>query len=160
MAIPDEDLPPRWLRDYGSIEADIRRMEEFAAKLRAEVIDNYGPHLEYVAQDMTVPVPQPNAGFVELVGFLTAHQDAQVKTTDAIFFHRDETGGFANAASKISQNYSATDAFAHARVSDVQRALATSTSVLPTSTAGERPPSTDPYAGPLDTSTNPRSSHA
>jgi hypothetical protein len=154
MAIPDEDLPPTWLRDYGSIEADIQRMEEFAAKLRAEVMDNYAPHLEYVAQDMTVPVPQPHAGFAELVGFLTTHRDAQVKTTDAVFFHRDETGGFANAASKISENYRAADAFAHARVSDVEQALASSTSVLPAPPSGNQSPSTGSNTLPLDTSTD------
>jgi len=155
VAIPEEDLPPQWLRDYGTIEADIQRMEEFAAKLRAEVMDNYAPHLEYIAQDMTVPVPQPNAGFAELVGFLTAHHDAQVKVTETIFFHRDETGGFANAASKISQNYSASDAFAQARISDVERALDSATTVSPASPAGQPPPATDAYNNPLDTSTKP-----
>ena len=123
MAIPEEDRGPSWLRDYGAIEADIQRMEEFAAKLRAEVMNNYAPHLELVARDMATPIPQPDARFGELVGFLQAHQVAQVNTANAITYHGNETGGFAEAASEISQNYGAADAFAHARVSVVEQAL-------------------------------------
>lgn len=133
MARLDEDRGPGWLRDYDAIEADIQRMAEFAAKLRAEVMNNFAPHLEYLAQDMTTPVPQPTAGFAELVNFLQTHHVAQVNTTNAVFYYRDETGGFANAASTISKNYGASDAFAHARVSDVERALNTSTTVPPAS---------------------------
>lgn len=129
MAIPESDLGPGWLSDYGAIEADIQRMEEFAAKLRAEVTSNYTPHFELVAQDMTTGVPQPDARFGELVGFLQAHQVAQVNTTNAIMYHGNETGGFAEAASKISQNYGAADAFANARVSVVERALDSTTTV-------------------------------
>jgi hypothetical protein len=127
VAIPGEDLGPGWLRDYAAIEADIQRMEQFAAELRAEVTDNYVPHFELVAQDMTAGVPQPDARFTELVGFLQTHQVAQVNTTNAIMYHGNETGGFAEAASKISQNYGAADAFAHARVSVVENVLDTAT---------------------------------
>jgi hypothetical protein len=156
VAIPEEDLGPKWLSDYGAIEADIQRMEEFAAKLRAEVMNNYAPHLELVAQDMTAPVPQPKAGFAELVGFLTAHQVAQVNTTDAIFYHRDRTGTFANAASKISDNYGMSDAFAHARVADVERALDNSAAVPAVSSGQSEPGAGQRTDGPiaLDTSTN------
>ncbi|HEX2772207.1 MAG TPA: hypothetical protein VHN18_07215 [Micromonosporaceae bacterium] len=156
MAIPEEDLGPGWLRDYGAIEADIQRMEQFAATLRAEVMKNYAPHLELVAQDMTAPIPQPKAGFAELVGFLTTHQVAQVNTTDAIFYHRDRTGNFATAASKISENYGASDAFAHARVSDVERALDTSAAVPAVSPGQSDPRAGGTTDGPiaLDTSTN------
>jgi hypothetical protein len=146
VAIPEEDLGRTWLGDYGAIEADIQRMEEFAAKLRAEVTNNYAPHFELVAHDMTTGVPQPDARFGELVGFLQAHQVTQVNTTNAIMYHGNETGGFAEAASKISQNYGAADAFAHARVSVVERALDEATTV-PAPPAGRI--SVDPaVAGP------------
>lgn len=148
MAIPDEDHGPGWLRDYGAIEADIQQMEEFAAKLRADVMNNYAPHFELVAQDMTTGVPQPDARFGELVGFLQAHQVAQVNTTNAIMYHGDETGGFAEAASKISQNYGAADAFAYARVSVV-------TEVLDSTTTARSVPDGGSPVNPLATGTSP-----
>lgn len=127
MAIPDGDRGSRWLADYGAIEADIQRMEEFAAKLRAEVVNNYAPHFELVAQDLTAGHPAPDARFAELAGFVQAHEVARVNTTNAIMYHGNETGGFAEAASRISQNYGGSDAFAHARVSVVEKALDTTT---------------------------------
>jgi hypothetical protein len=48
MGIPDEDLGPRWLRDYGftdfgDVVADVEAMEDFAARLATEVQKNYVP---------------------------------------------------------------------------------------------------------------------
>jgi hypothetical protein len=123
MAIPEEDLPPSWLRDYGNLEADISKMEEFAAKLHAEVTQNYAPHLEYVYDDMTVKVPDPCDAFTELVTFLQTHHASQQATTNLVHFFRDATGGFATAASEVSANYDKADAFAHARVKEVETAL-------------------------------------
>ncbi len=127
MRIPEEDLGPRWLRDYGNIEADIARMEEFAAKLAAEVRDNYATHLPYVSESMTVALPAVPAGFPELHGFLQTHNEAQVATHGNVYTYRDATGGFANAAGSISAKYRGSDAFAAARVSDVEKALAAHT---------------------------------
>lgn len=121
--IPEEDLGPGWLRGYGDIEADIRQLREFADKLEAEVRKNYAPHLAYIADDMAVPLPAPCAAFGELVDFLTAHQDVQQQATNEVYHLANHTGGLANAASTISQQYEGADAFARARVSDVRRAL-------------------------------------
>ena len=142
MAIPEEDLPPSWLRDYGGIEADVTKMEEFAAKLHAEVTQNYAPHLQYVYEDMTAEVPAPYSAFAELVAFLQTHHTSQQATTNLVHFFRDATGGFATAASEVSANYGQADAFVHARVKEVEAAL--------DKTAAARPPepgSTVPTAG-------------
>ncbi|HEY0698611.1 MAG TPA: hypothetical protein VGD43_12475 [Micromonospora sp.] len=140
MGIPEEDLPPRWLRDYGAIEADISRMEEFAAKLRAEVTQNYAPHLEYVNEDMTVQLPPVPAGFAELHSFLTAHRETMADTNEVVHHFRDATGGFATAAAEVSANYSNADAFSAARVRDVEQAL--------DKTAAAKPPTTEPTQNP------------
>ncbi|GAB3816104.1 hypothetical protein [Micromonospora zhanjiangensis] len=121
--IPEEDLPPAWLRDYGDIEADIGRMEELAAKLDAEVRGNYVPHLDLVDAAMTTPLPQPRADFPELVSFMQAHNDAQQLTSVNAHVYRDATGGFAYAAQKVSRHYRGSDAFAAARAADVRDAL-------------------------------------
>ncbi|HEX8632190.1 MAG TPA: hypothetical protein VF755_28860 [Catenuloplanes sp.] len=123
MRIADEDLGPQWLRDYRSIEADVSQMEEFAAKLAAEVQDNYATHLPYVSESMTTPLPQVSGNFPELLEFMLTHRRAQDATQTNVYNYRDGTGSFATAAQKISENYSGSDAFAQARVSDVTRAL-------------------------------------
>ncbi|GLY25287.1 hypothetical protein [Micromonospora sp. NBRC 101691] len=121
--IPEEDLGPKWLRDYGDIEADIRQMREFATRLEAEVRRNYAPHLAYIADDMSVKLPDPCDAFIELVHFLTAHQQVQQDSTNRVYDVASYTGGLAHAAGTISQRYEGSDAFARAQVQDVERAL-------------------------------------
>lgn len=123
MRFAEEDLGPGWLRDYQSIEADVSQMEEFAAKLAAEVQHNYATHLPYVSESMTTPLPRVSGNFPELLDFMLTHRRAQDTTQTNVYNFRDGTGSFATAAQKISDNYRGSDAFAQARVSDVDRAL-------------------------------------
>jgi hypothetical protein len=140
--LPEEDLPPSWLRDYGQIEADVARMEEFAVKLRSEVEGNYAPHLDSVYADMLVELPAVNPEFGELWSFLEAHKAAAQDTADNTYYYRDATGGFAVAAEKVSEQYRNSDAFSAARVSDVENAL--------NQTAAAVPPTTAPGVSPAD----------
>lgn len=146
--IPEEDRGPVWLRDYGttdfgSIEADIQAMEQFAAKLAANVQDSYAPHMASVSESMGAPLPDPPAGFVELTSFLTAHNQAQDVTHQNVYNYANGTQGFASAAADISKQYRGSDAFSHARVADVNKAFdkvgipETTTTNYPTSTTGE-----------------------
>jgi hypothetical protein len=126
--IPEEDRGPAWLRDYGTtdfgaIEADIEAMEQFAAKLAANVKDSYAPHMSTVSDSMLTRLPDPDATFVELSSFLVAHNEAQDVTHQNVYNYANGTQGFANAAADISKQYSGSDAFARARVSDVDKAL-------------------------------------
>ncbi|BFU42340.1 hypothetical protein [Krasilnikovia sp. MM14-A1004] len=120
--IPEEDRPPAWLADYGAIEADIQAMEDFAAGLLKEVDNGYAPHLDLVTSSMLTELPTaPN--FPELQSFVTHHYDVQTTTFANVFNFRDGTGQFALAARTISDEYRGSDAFSHARVSDVDRAF-------------------------------------
>ena len=126
--IPEEDRGPAWLRDYGTtdfgaIEADIRAMEQFAAKLAANVKDSYAPHLSTVSDSMLTRLPDPPGEFVELLSFLTAHNEAQDVTHQNVYNYANGTQGFASAAADISKKYEGADAFAQARVTDVDRAF-------------------------------------
>jgi len=121
--LPEEDLPPSWLRDYGQIEADVARMEEFAVKLRGEVEGNYAPHLDSVYADMLVELPTPPAQFGELSAFILAHHETSQTAANNTFHFRDATGGFAIAAEKVSQQYR-----------NVERALDQTAAVAPTPT--------------------------
>jgi hypothetical protein len=126
--IPEEDRGPAWLRDYGytdfsQIEADIEAMEKFATKLSADVKDNYAPHLSTVTDAMSTRLPDPPSEFIELLTFLFAHNEAQDVAHQNVYNYANGTQGFATAAQDISKTYSGADAFAHAKVRDVDKAF-------------------------------------
>jgi hypothetical protein len=126
--IPEEDSGPAWLRDYGftdfgDIAADINAMEEYATKLAADVQDNYAPHLTGVSEAMLTPLPVPNGDFYELCWFLTVHQSVQDETQKNVYAYANGTNNLALVAKDIGTKYRTTDAFAHAKVSDVQNAM-------------------------------------
>jgi hypothetical protein len=126
--IPEEDRGPQWLRDYGyadfgDIEADITAMEKFATKLSDNVKGSYAPHLSTVSTAMTTQLPSPRAEFIELVNFLIVHRDAQDVSHQNVYNYANGTQHFASAAEDISKEYSGSDAFAHAKVKDVDKAF-------------------------------------
>jgi hypothetical protein len=130
--IPEEDRGPAWLRDYGVVDVDMHRMEEFAAQLRTEVTASYAPRLEYIDDDVTAPLPPVDARFEELHSFLTAHRESLAGTNEIVHYYRDASGGFATAAAEISASYGRSDAFAAARVGDVEAALGKTAVAEPT----------------------------
>ncbi|MDM4722471.1 hypothetical protein QTQ03_23840 [Micromonospora sp. WMMA1363] len=141
---PEEDRPAAWLRGNGGIEADIRQLREFADKLQAEVERHYGPHLSYIAEDMSAAVPNPADAFIELVQFLHAHWETQQAAADTVWNVGSATGHLAAAASAVADRYRDSDAFSSARVVDVERALAAPTTVTPTRPSVVLPDPTGP----------------
>ncbi|MCU7726703.1 hypothetical protein ODJ79_23480 [Actinoplanes sp. KI2] len=126
--IPEDDLGPAWLRDYGytdfsQIEADIQAMEHFAQKLSANVADNYAPHLTTVTDGMSTKLPDPPSEFIELYTFLFVHRDAMDVTHQNVYNYANGTKSFAIAAKDISDTYRGSDAFSHAKVGDVNKAF-------------------------------------
>ncbi|HEY3008146.1 MAG TPA: hypothetical protein VGJ63_08810 [Micromonosporaceae bacterium] len=144
MRLPDEDLGPVWLRDWQQIEADIAAMADFARQLRAEVEVNYAPHASRVTDELTTPLPGPPEPFTELVELLTVHRAAEQDTANIVYYYTDKTGGLADAAAQISHQYRNTDAFAAARVSDVEAALRTHGVNQSATTAAEPAPTSTP----------------
>jgi len=126
--IPEDDRGPAWLRDYdytdfSQIEADIQAMETFALKLAANVADDYAPHLSTVTTAMSARLPAPPPEFTELWSFLFTHNEIQNVAHQNVYNYANGTQGFATAAEDISKKYSGTDAFALAKVRDVDTAL-------------------------------------
>ena len=126
--IPEEDRGPAWLRDYGhtdfgDIAADIAAMEEFATKLAADLQINYVPHMTGVTDAMLTELPQPAGDFTELVTFLQTHQMAQDTTQGNVYNFANGTNQLAFVARSVSEEYRGVDAFAHARVRDVDAAF-------------------------------------
>ncbi|HWS33603.1 MAG TPA: hypothetical protein VN408_12775 [Actinoplanes sp.] len=130
MGIPEEDRGPAWLRDYdysdfGNIEADIQAMKEYAAKLQSSVEGSYAPHAQTVSETMMSPLP-PAPNFPELHLFLNAHDQVQLATQENVYGYIDNTYKFATAAEQIGDKYGGSDAFAQAKVTDVQKYLGSS----------------------------------
>ena len=147
MGIPDEDLGPAWLRDYGSlhnignqsatgdggtgVRADLPAMQDFAAALEKNLYDDYEPHARKVLDDMSVR-PTSTLGFAELDAVLRQQQQVNFVASDNLANHGTGALRFARAIKEISQNYARSDAFAAASLNDVQRHLGLSPDQLAT----------------------------
>ncbi|WP_436526360.1 hypothetical protein [Actinoplanes sp. HUAS TT8] len=138
---PNDDL---W-RDDGHISADITAMEDFAKKLLADVDDHYAPHADTLANRMLAGLPEADRQFGELHAFTTVLASAQDTCQQNIYNFANGTHGFAKAAEQVSGMYRGSDAFARARLSDVESALVTA-GLLPPSA----PPAPPPTSAPSD----------
>ncbi len=123
---PMEDRGPAWMQDYGfddfQVNADITAMEQFAAKLHNDVANNYDPHAAVVVPLMTTATSAP-VEYSELYSFLFVHREAQMSAANNIYYFSSGTSKFAEAAQQVSKDYRGSDAFAHAKVSDVEDAF-------------------------------------
>jgi hypothetical protein len=157
MGIPDEDLGPRWLRDYDSlyniggnanaggdsgtgVRVDMPAMEQFAAALRGNVDKDYNPHAHKVFDDMAVPA-EGQLNFLELWWALEQHDQVKVAATDNVANHGNGAKMFALAADEISKRYQASDAYAAARLADIHQYLGRTP---------EQPSTTDPAVPPTN----------
>jgi hypothetical protein len=136
--LPEEDRPPAWLADYGSIEADINAMEDFAAGLDKEVREGYEPHLQLVTTSMMTELPHAPK-YSELNSFLDAHYKVQMATFSNTFNFRAGTGQMADAAKTISDQYRGSDAFSQTRVKDVDSAFSKTGNQLAETNVTEAP---------------------
>lgn len=131
MRIPDEDLGPGWLRDYESIEVDLRGMSDYAGALRAELEKNYTPHREQVNRDMSVESSAYDERFKELAALLDRHFQSRVLATSLLTEYGNATGTFAAAAQEVGERHGDTDGLAKARAQDVQAILVAPTMAVP-----------------------------
>ncbi|MEV0902203.1 hypothetical protein [Actinoplanes sp. NPDC049802] len=104
--------------DFGAIEADINAMEQFAAKLKADIEHNYAPYADAVSNTMIKKLPDTD--FYELHLFLYRHDQVQIATQMNVAGYTDGTYKFASAAKGISEQYRGSDAFSRAKVADVE----------------------------------------
>jgi hypothetical protein len=111
--------PPPVIGGESSIETDIQAMEEFAATLANEVQNGYDPPLQQVIPAMMTELPAVNSDFPELHSFMQLHHEVQQQTFSNTFNFRDGTHHFAVVAKSISEEYASSDAFARAKVRDV-----------------------------------------
>ena len=123
--MPVDNEPPSWIDSFDSIETDIQAMEEFAATLANEVESGYAPHLEQITAAMMTRLPKGNDSFPEFQNFLQYHLEVQQQTYSNAFNFRAGTHHFAAAAQTISDEYRDSDAYAHAKVRDVDKAFET-----------------------------------
>jgi hypothetical protein len=125
-----DDGPPPLIGSESSIETDIRAMEEFAATLANEVQTGYDPQLQKVIPAMLTELPTPNSDFPEFASFMELHHEVQQQTFSNTFNFRDGTHHFAVVAQSISKEYASSDAFAQAKVRDVNDGFAAASDPL------------------------------
>lgn len=123
-------------------------MIEFASALQRNVDDDYVPAAQYVFNNMSVQ-PEGQPSFVEIWSALEQHDQVKMTATDNVANFANGAKVFANAAQEISRRYRETDAFAAARLTDVQQHLGTTPEPPP---AGTTPPpaGTDPATNPAE----------
>jgi hypothetical protein len=139
MAIPEEDLGPAWMRDYGYVSIDIDALNDISEKLTFEH-GNFEPHLGKVVSDMMTPLPPPSGGFIELVGALQQQHAAQKATLEALTEQGRAIDALARAAKELSARYRSADAFSAARAADVDKVFADPSLRPQDSTAASVPP--------------------
>ena len=140
--IPEEDRGPAWLRDYGftdfgAIAADINAMQEYAQKLAADVQDNYAPHLNGMSAAMSTPLPKPDPRFYELGSFFESHRSVHDLTENNVYAFGQGTHVLATAALQVSSDYQGSDAFSHAKVSDIYKAMSPGNIVVQPTSIGD-----------------------
>ncbi|GAA4593252.1 hypothetical protein BJY16_000909 [Actinoplanes octamycinicus] len=118
---PNDDLNPL----SSAIAADVTAMEEFAARLLAAVDKDYAPHADTLALQLLSGLPAAAAGFAELSAFAIVLESAQDTCQQNMYNFANGTHGFAKAAEQVSRMYRGADAFARARLADVDQALVT-----------------------------------
>ncbi|MGA5301573.1 hypothetical protein ACPCHT_16710 [Nucisporomicrobium flavum] len=119
--------PTSSITSFASIETDIQAMEEFAKTLANEVQAGYEPNLQRVTASMMTMLPEANDHIPELQRFLKVHNEVQNQTLANTYNFRDGTHVFATAAQSISDEYRNSDAYAHAKVGDVETAFTKAT---------------------------------
>lgn len=150
---PNDDL---W-RDDGHISADITAMEDFAQKLLADVDDHYAPFADTLANRMLAGLPAADRQFGELYAFTTVLASAQDTCQQNMYNFANGTHGFAKAAEQVSAEYRGSDAFAHARLSDVEQALVTAGLLPPPASPASPDPASPDTASPGATSSDTNS---
>ena len=119
MSVPDEDATPYWIRDYHSIEVDLRSLREYAAALIEELEKSYLPHRDQISRDMVVPCSPHDDRFHELDQLLKRHRETQAMATSLLTAHAVGTRTLGWTAETVSSNHGDADSFAKARASEV-----------------------------------------
>jgi hypothetical protein len=142
MGIPEEDKGPAWLRDYGeksgnletdtrwgyqvekdSFAVDLKGLQEFGAKLKTELEQDYVPHantaVTYMATEVTV-LPE---AFLELCSAVDHQSKSLDALRDHLTRHYEAVKAFAEFATKMATTYGNVDATAEASVRDVETNL-------------------------------------
>jgi hypothetical protein len=121
--VPSVDRPSHFISDYKDIEVKVDDLATFAKSLQDELEQNYVPHRDKVAVDLTVGDVYTNQSFTELISALTKHAEIRQAALNRLYGHADGTNALSTAADKISKSYGAADAYSAASARDVSTVL-------------------------------------
>jgi hypothetical protein len=129
MAIPDEggSSTPSWIKDDESVEVDIKRLEDYALRVKRELELNFAPNFEHGImpnlKDLARKAPFGKGGMPEGRVFQTFH----VKNLEAVVRMMGDVQksllAISLAANSIAAEYSSGDALSKATLDDVSAAF-------------------------------------
>jgi hypothetical protein len=143
--LPPDERPSPFISDYKDIQVNTTDLESFAKSLKAELEQNYLPHRDKMATELSVGDVYTNEDFPEFIQALTRHAEIRQLTLDRLFDHGDGTGTLSVAADEISRNYAGSDAFSAATTRDVNSVIQTPAS---TTTTNDTPLNTSTVSSP------------
>ncbi|NUR72271.1 MAG: hypothetical protein HOU81_15770 [Hamadaea sp.] len=121
--LPPEDRPSQFISDYKDIQINVKDLDSFAKSLQTELEQNYLPHRDKVAEELSVGDVYTNESFTEFIEALQRHTEIRQVTLNRLFDHGTGTGTLSEAATIISSNYGAADAYSAATAKSVDNVM-------------------------------------
>lgn len=122
MGIPDET--PSWLRDYHTVEVDLKGLGDFAGAVDGAVDKNFAPRTGQLQSDYAYGVcfgyNNPSG---DVHAAKTKYYDALTVITKQIEAYIDASKILVDAVRKAAERYGAADAMSEAQSKDVQDLL-------------------------------------
>ncbi|KHD75005.1 hypothetical protein [Actinoplanes utahensis] len=121
-AIPPP-TPGYWPGIGDETRADLTSMDVAAGRLKAEVQERLAPAADRAAEAMYILPPTPHDAFAELLAFQESQFAAQEVALRNVQTYVQGAWAFGVAVEQISKQYADADAFATARLRDVESAF-------------------------------------
>ena len=121
--LPPEDRPSQFISDYKDIQINVKDLDSFAKSLQTELEQNYLPHRDKVAEELSVGDVYTNQSFTEFIEALQRHTEIRQLTLNRLFDHGTGTGTLSEAATIISSNYGDADAYSAATAKSVDNVM-------------------------------------
>lgn len=124
MRLPEDDLPPAFIRDDVSIDVQVDGLKSFAQAVLEDLDKNFGTHVPRVYDVMKVQACVGDGmNFLEMTDAVQRHHECLDAMVNLLQNYAQGTYAMGIGAHAVATNYSDADAAAHVRVRDVQKAL-------------------------------------
>jgi hypothetical protein len=149
MSLPEEDLPPAWLRNEVAIDVQVDGLKSFSKALLEDLEKNFGTHVPQVYDVMSQHACVGDGMFfAEMDAVRTRHYEALNGIVQQLQAFTMGTYALGHGADVVATNYGHADNMARVTAQDVDKVMAPA-SGAPTAaapTAGGGPSTATPSA--------------